>query len=101
MGTVSRRACAAILTNPDVIFTPQGISILSTVFLCTSGFQFFYLFIKFDKPERVCTIFTCKKGDKAFEKKCDIVWDDFAVNINVQKRARKKTKNISQVSLNP
>ena len=36
-----------------------------------------------------------------FEKKCDIVWDDSAVNINVQKRARKKTKNISQVSLNP
>ena len=65
------------------------------------GFNFFYLFIKFDKPERVCTIFTCKKGDKAFEKKCDIVWDDSAVNINVQKSARKKTKNISQVSLNP
>lgn len=65
------------------------------------GFNFFYLFIKFDKPERVCTIFMCKKGDKEFEKKCYIVWDDFAVNINVQKRARKKTKNISQVFLNP
>lgn len=35
------------------------------------------------------------------KKKCYIVWDDFAVNINVQKRARKKTKNISQVFLNP